>query len=256
LLLSRPARAAGLHLVSLPEAPPLPGSTARRPASSLGGLLLLRMVPTVASPMPRAARVVRCASAGCASRRRTRGPLRLLAPPPLEADRRARLLHPVPSSWDSSSSASCPSLYCPCRGGVLLCAGATQPHVSFRRCDAHGRRCAPPYSTPDLQLRVVKQRDSIRAFLYASICCFLRLRQDSSLVELLASRSCSIEQQSCPCPVRGTIRLRQAGTLATSAASSPRGGVSVNGSRLVGSLCCRSFAEMKEFCMCCKSFAD
>lgn len=61
MLPSRPARAAGPHLVSLLEAPPLPGSTTRRPASSLGGLLILRMVSTATSPMPRA-RPVRSAA--------------------------------------------------------------------------------------------------------------------------------------------------------------------------------------------------
>ena len=69
------------------------------------------------------------------------------APPPPEVDR----CSPAPSGpslWDSSSPSSRPSLCCPCRGGVLLCAGAAQPHVSFRRCDAHDRRRAPPYSTP------------------------------------------------------------------------------------------------------------
>ncbi|NP_001140827.1 uncharacterized protein LOC100272902 [Zea mays] len=171
---------------------------------------------------------------------------------------------PAPSGpvvEESSSPASRPSLCFPCRGGVLLCAGAAQPHVSFRRCDAHGRRCAPPYSTPTFARPSAARRDAARLELRVPVRVDLLLPSASSGLRpcrapLLASRSCSIEQQSCSCPVRGTIRLRQAGTLATSAASSPRGGVSVNDSRLVGSLCCRSFAEMTEICMCCKSFAD
>lgn len=72
---------------------------------------------------------------------------------------------PAPSGpvvEESSSPASRPSLCFPCRGGVLLCAGAAQPHVSFRRCDAHGRRCAPPYSTPTFARPSAARRDAAR----------------------------------------------------------------------------------------------